>query len=68
MRYDNAFAYPSTGLAGRLANRIVASGPLLRARRALLSRLPFLQLARRSTHGVRDALADKYCENFRPKN
>lgn len=45
MRYDNAFVYPSTGLAGRLANRIVASGPLLRARRAVLSRLPFLQLA-----------------------
>ncbi|WP_175970634.1 DUF2071 domain-containing protein [Burkholderia sp. BCC0322] len=45
MRYDNTFVYPSAGLIGRLANRIVASGPLLRARRALLSRLPFLQLA-----------------------
>ncbi|WP_322085414.1 DUF2071 domain-containing protein [Burkholderia sp. BCC1999] len=45
MHYDNTFVYPSAGIAGRLANRIVASGPLLRARRALLSRLPFLQLA-----------------------
>ena len=35
MRYDNTFVYPSSGFAGRLANRIVASGPLLRARRAL---------------------------------
>ncbi|NTZ09050.1 DUF2071 domain-containing protein [Burkholderia metallica] len=52
MRYDNAFVYPSTGVIGRLANRIVASGPLLRARRALLSRLPFLQLASDVEHVV----------------
>ncbi|WP_334012047.1 DUF2071 domain-containing protein [Burkholderia cepacia] len=45
MRQDNAFVYPSAGPVGRLANRLVASRPLLRARRALLSRLPFLQLA-----------------------
>ncbi|CAB3770260.1 hypothetical protein GQ57_28230 [Burkholderia sp. MSh2] len=45
MLQDNTFVYPSAGLAGRLANRLVASRPLLRARRALLSRLPFLQLA-----------------------
>lgn len=45
MLHDNAFVHPSTGLAGRLANRIVANRPLLRARRALMSRLPFLQLA-----------------------
>lgn len=45
MPYDNAFIHPSAGLGGRVANRLVASRPLLRARRALLSRLPFLQLA-----------------------
>lgn len=45
MPHDNAFVHPSAGPIGRLANRIVASRPLLRARRALLSRLPFLQLA-----------------------
>ena len=45
MPYDNTFVHPSTSLIGRLANRIVASRPLLRTRRALLSRLPFLQLA-----------------------
>ncbi|WP_455289621.1 DUF2071 domain-containing protein [Cupriavidus necator] len=45
MPYDNAFVHPSASLAGRLANRIVSNRPLLRARRALLSRLPFLQLA-----------------------
>lgn len=45
MLHDNAFVSPSTGPVGRLANRLVASRPLLRSRRALLSRLPFLQLA-----------------------
>ena len=45
MHYDNAFVHPSAGLIGQLANRLVASRPLLRARRALLSRLPSLQLA-----------------------
>ncbi|WP_246637415.1 hypothetical protein [Burkholderia catarinensis] len=45
MRPDNTFVYPSAGLIGRRANRLVASHPLLRARRALPSRLPFLQLA-----------------------
>ncbi len=45
MPYDNAFVHPSAGLAGRLTNWIVASRPLLRARRTLLSQVPFLQLA-----------------------
>ncbi|KVO67344.1 hypothetical protein WJ78_13980 [Burkholderia ubonensis] len=45
MSYTNAFVHPSAGIVGRLANRVVASRPLLRTRRALLSRLPFLQLA-----------------------
>ena len=45
MLHDNAFVYPSASLTGRLANRIVANRSLLRARRALMSRLPFLQLA-----------------------
>ncbi|KVF22141.1 DUF2071 domain-containing protein [Burkholderia vietnamiensis] len=45
MPYDNTFVHPSAGLVGQLANRIVASRRLLRTRRAVLSRLPFLQLA-----------------------
>ncbi|MGU7774767.1 DUF2071 domain-containing protein [Burkholderia sp. MR1-5-21] len=45
MSYNNAFIHPSVGVVGKLANRIVGNRPLLRTRRALLSRLPFLQLA-----------------------
>ncbi|WP_241299613.1 hypothetical protein [Burkholderia stabilis] len=67
MHSNNTFVYPSTGVAGRIANRIIASRTLLRARRALLSRLPFLELAsdalpshlaQRFTHAVRDGHHD----------
>jgi len=43
--HNNAFVYPGNGLVGGLINRLVASRILLRTRRALLSRLPFLKLA-----------------------
>lgn len=42
---NNRFAYPTTGIAGQLINRIVSCATLLRLRRAVFSRLPFLQLA-----------------------
>jgi len=43
--HSNAFLYPTPGLTGRLVNRLVACPVLRRARRTILSRLPFMPLA-----------------------
>ncbi len=45
MTNKNGFVYPTAGLLGKFINRLVACQLLLRFRRALFSRLPFLTLA-----------------------
>ncbi|AHG18447.1 hypothetical protein Z042_01405 [Chania multitudinisentens RB-25] len=46
---SNTFLYPKSGRWGRLVNKLLSNRLLLRGRRALLSRLPFLQLASEAT-------------------